>query len=274
MYLFMNLSKKLFMEFFMEFFMEISMKLFPARKKTFIKGKRRSGFSVLLLILMFNSAQPVLAGGKDDPTLSMLMIDQLEQRKGDDNNAQILDGQAWLGKDLQKLWLKFDVERSSGDTEEVELQALYSKAIAPLWDVQVGVRQDFQPTPSRTWAVIGLQGLAPYFFEVDAALFVDSSNRTAFRFQAEYEMLLTQRLILTPEFEFNLYGQNDRELGTGSGLSDFEAGLRLRYEVRREFAPYIGVNWGKKFANSADFARDDGEDTDEVQWVAGVRAWF
>jgi len=266
MKLFINLSKKLFMNF--------SMKLFPMVKKIIAKNERASSVSALLLLIMFSAVQPVLAGGKDDPTLGMLMIDQLKQRKGDNDNSQILDGQAWLGKDLQKLWLKFDVERSSGETEEMELQALYSKAIAPLWDVQVGVRQDFQPTPSRTWAVIGLQGLAPYFFEVDAALFVDGSNRSAFRFQAEYEMLLTQRLILTPEFEFNLYGQNDRELGTGSGLSDFEAGLRLRYEVRREFAPYIGVNWGKRFGNSADFARDEGEDTDEVQWVVGLRAWF
>jgi len=266
MKLFMNLSKKLFMN--------LSMKPFSAGKKNFGKSMRGSCLSVLSLLMMFSSFQPVHAGGKDDPTLGMLMIDQLEQRKGDHSSSQILDGQAWLGQDLQKLWLKFDIERSSGDTEEMELQALYSKAIAPLWDVQIGVRQDFQPTPSRTWAVIGLQGLAPYFFEVDAALFVDGSNRTAFRFQAEYEMLLTQRLILTPEFEFNLYGQNDRELGTGSGLSDFEAGLRLRYEVRREFAPYIGVNWGKKFGNSADFALSGGESTDDLQWVIGVRAWF
>jgi len=266
MKLFMNLSKK--------FFMNLSMKLFPAGKQIFTKSKRGSYLSALSLLVIFGSVNPVLAGGKDDPTLSMLMIDQLEQRKGDNNRSLVLDGQAWLGQDLQKLWLKFDVERVSGESEELELQALYSKAIAPLWDVQVGVRHDLKPTPSRTWAVIGLQGLAPYFFEVDAALFVDSSKRTAFRFQAEYEMLLTQRLILTPEFEFNLYAQNDRELGTGSGLSDFEAGLRLRYEVRREFAPYIGLSWSKKFANSADFARSGGEGTDDLQWVVGVRAWF
>jgi len=140
--------------------------------------------------------------------------------------------------------------------------------------VQFGLRQDFQPSPSRSWVVFGFQGLAPYFFEVDTALFIGESGRTALRLEAEYELLFTQRLILTPEVEINFYGQNDRDLGLGSGLSDLEAGLRLRYEVRREFAPYIGVNWNKSFGNTADFARDEGEDTDDFQWVIGLRAWF
>ena len=250
------------------------MKRFIKRRIKLPVSKRGSFLSALSLLSMLSSVNSALAGGKDDPLLGKVMIDQLEVRDADENNPLVLDGQGWVGKDFQKLWFKAEVERADSETEEAELQALYSQAIAPFWDVQVGVRQDFQPTPSRTWAVIGLQGLAPYFFEIDTALFIGESGRTALRLEAEYELLFTQRLILTPEIEVNFYGQNDADLGIGSGLSDIEAGLRLRYEIRREFSPYIGVNWNKRFGNSADFARSAGEETDDLQWVIGVRAWF
>ena len=166
------------------------------------------------------------------------------------------------------------MKRANGATIESELQALFSQAVAPYWDFQVGLRKDFLPTPNRNWAVIGFQGLAPYFFEIDAALFIGKGGRTALRLAAEYELLFTQRFILTPEIEMNLYSQNDAVRGIGSGLSDIQTGLRLRYEIRREFAPYVGVNWSKKFGNSADFARTEGEDIDDLQWVIGIRAWF
>ena len=247
------------------------MKLFKKRPSMF-NGKFCL-FTVTVSLLL-GSANWVLAGGKDDPMLTKVLIDQLEVRDADGSNPWVLNGQGWIGKDLQKLWFKAEVERNDGETEDAELQALYSQAIAPFWDVQVGLRQDFEPSPSRSWAVIGLQGLAPYFFEIDTALFIGESGRTALRLEAEYELLFTQRLILTPEIEVNFYGQNDADLGIGSGLSDMEAGLRLRYEIRREFAPYIGVNWNKRFGNAADFARNQGEDTNDIQWVIGVRAWF
>lgn len=250
------------------------MKQFIKRRIKLAVSRGGSFLFTLSLLLMLGSVNSALAGGKDDPLLGKVLIDQLEVRDANENKPLVLDGQAWIGKDLQKLWFKAEVERAGSETEEAELQALYSQAIAPFWDVQVGVRQDFQPTPNRSWAVIGLQGLAPYFFEIDTALFIGESGRTALRLEAEYELLFTQRLILTPELEVNLYAQNDADLGTGSGLSDIEAGLRLRYEIRREFAPYIGVNWSKRFGNSADFARSAGEDIDDFQWVIGVRAWF
>ncbi|WP_374972434.1 copper resistance protein B [Spongiibacter marinus] len=215
-----------------------------------------------------------LAGAKDDPVLTMLQFDKLEMQDGESENPLLLEGQGWIGQDLNKFWLKTEIEREDGKTEEAELQALYSKGVSPFWDFQVGIRRDFQPIPDRNWAVIGLQGLAPYFFEVDTALFIGESGRTALRVEAEYELLFTQRLILTPEIEVNLYGKNDEELGVGSGLSDIEAGLRLRYEIRREFAPYIGVSWSKSFGNTANFAREDGEDTNDIQWVIGIRTWF
>ncbi|WP_339672762.1 copper resistance protein B [Dasania marina] len=242
--------------------------------RTVMKHTHSCSVITCTLLAVLGLAQPVQAGGKDDPLLSKVMIDQLELRDVDGSNPLVLEGQAWLGKDLQKLWIKADVERVAGETEELELQALYSQAIAPYWDLQVGLRQDSKPTPSRSWAVIGLQGLAPYFFEVDSALFIGESGRTALRLQVEYELLLTQRLILSPELEANFYGQNDSDLGIGSGLSDVQAGLRLRYEIRREFAPYIGINWQKSYGNSASYARKAGHDVQDTQWVVGIRAWF
>lgn len=222
---------------------------------------------------------PVLAHEGDDPLLAKVMIDQLEWRDSEAANNQaidtyVLEGQAWIGKDLNKFWLKTDVEYVDGETEEAEIQALYSRAIAPFWDLQIGLRQDLKPEPTREWGVIGIEGLAPYFFEVDAALFVGESGATAARISAEYEWMFTQKLVLSPEISLNFYGQNDSKYQTGSGLSDINLGLRLRYEIRREFAPYIGVNWSKSYGNTADFVREHGEEVSDAQAVAGVRVWF
>ena len=210
---------------------------------------------------------------EDDPVLTKFMLEQLEIHDADGSNPITWEAEAWIGKDLNKLWLKTEGERVDGETEELEVQALYSRAIAPYWDVQVGVRKDFEPV-SREWGVVGLKGLAPYFFEADAALFIGDNGRTAARVQGEYELLLTQKTILTPEFEVNLYGKDDPEARIGSGLSDISVGLRLRHEVKREFAPYIGVEWTKKFGDTADFAEVDGNDVSDTQFVAGIRAWF
>jgi len=205
---------------------------------------------------------------------SSVMIDQLEIRGDNDGRLIVLEGQAWVGSDLNKFWMKADVESLSGDVEEFELQALYSRAVAPYWDLQLGLRQDVRPDAGRNWAVVGLQGLAPYFFETEAALFVSESGDTAMRLSTEYELLLTQQWVLSPEVEVSFYGQNDRATGTGSGLSDLRTGLRLRYEIRREFAPYIGINWNKAFGKSADFVAEAGGDDSSTQWVAGFKIWF
>jgi copper resistance protein B len=210
----------------------------------------------------------------DNPLLTTVIVDQLEMRNADGANPTVLQAQAWIGKDLNKLWLKTDVEQRDGKTEEAEVQALYSRAIAPFWDIQMGVRYDGKPTPTRTWAVIGVQGLAPYWFDIDTELFVGESGRTAARFSIEYDRLFTQRLILSHYFESNFYGQNDAETGTGSGLADLEAGLRLRYEIRREFAPYVGINWSKKFGNTAEFVKSQGKAVSDTELVVGLRAWF
>ena len=234
------------------------------------------GVTIRLLGLLLGCAASfaAFAATEDDPLLFKAMVDQLEVRLTSGDNPLVWDAEAWLGKDFNKLWLKTEGERVNGDNEEVELQLVYSRAIAAYWDFQAGWRGDLRPHPDRNWLAVGFKGLAPYFFEVDAAIFVGESGRTAARIDLEYQILFTQRLILTPEFETNLYGKKDTELGIGSGLSDMEIGLRLRYEIRREFAPYIGLNWWKKFGDTADFAKVAGEETDDFQFILGLRAWF
>lgn len=217
---------------------------------------------------------PVYAGAKDDPLIGMIKVDQFEVRAEEGDDPLVMDAQAWIGHDLHKIWLKSEVEHVGSEVEEAEFQALYSRAIAPFWDVQFGLRHDVDPNPSRNWAVVGFQGLSPYFFEIDAALFIGGSGRTAFRLEAEYEFMITQKWVLSPELEMNLYGKDDAELAIGSGLSDIEIGLRLRYEIIREFAPYIGINVTRKLGSTADIAQKAGEDKEQLQWVLGVRTWY
>ncbi len=238
------------------------------------KAREFATTTILAAVIWLSAADDATADTKDDPLLLTVILDQVEMRDATGDDTFSWDVEGWLGKDLDKFWFKTKGERTGGNTDDAELQFLYTKAIDRYWDFQLGVRYDFEPSPSRSWAVIGVKGLAPYFFDIDAALFIGESGRTAFRFEAEYELLLTQRLILTPDIEISLYGKNDPMTGIGSGLSDIEAGLRLRYEIRREFAPYIGINWSRLFGNTADFARTAGESTSETQLVIGLRAWF
>ncbi len=218
-------------------------------------------------------SQSFASGMDDDPVLTKVM-GEIEVRNADEGNIIVWDIDAWAGKDLDKFWLKTEGERVNGEGEDFELQLLYSKAVSAFWDVQFGVRIDFNPKPSRNWAVISAQGLAPYLFEVDGALFIGESGQLSARLDAEYEYPLSQKLVLYPEIEFNIFSKDDSAVGTGKGLSDLELGLRLRYEISREFAPFIGINWEKKYGNTADFSRAEGEDIEDAQIVAGVRFWF
>jgi len=210
---------------------------------------------------------------EDDPVLTKFNLEQLEVHDADGSNPITWEAEAWVGKDINKLWFKTEGERTNGETEEFELQALYSRAIDPYWDFQVGARKDFKPE-SRNWGVLGLKGVAPYYFETDVALFVGESGRSALRVQSEYELMLSQKTALSPEIELNFHGKDDEAIGVGSGLSDISLGLRLRHEFKREFAPYVGIEWTKKFGNTADFARDEGEDVSDTQLVLGIKAWF
>jgi copper resistance protein B len=228
----------------------------------------------MVMAMLFTSGVSAAGMGTDDPLLYKVMINKLEIRNTDGPDPWLLDADAWVGKDLNKFWLKAEVERVDGKAEEAELQFLYSRAVAPFWDFQLGWRRDIKPEPYRDFLVLGFKGLAPYLFEVDTSLFIGESGQLGVRLDVEYEYMFTQKLILSPEMEMNFHSKDDEAVGIGSGLSDMGFGLRLRYEVRREFAPYIGVNWSKQFGRTADFTRAEGGDVSDVQLVAGIRAWF
>jgi copper resistance protein B len=210
----------------------------------------------------------------DDAALGTILIDRLEYFDGRNDHGIALDAQGWYGTDANKLWVKAEGETGAGRLQDLRTEALWAHPIGIYWNTQLGVRHDFGVGPGRTWAAFGVQGLAPYFFDVEATFYVGQAGRTAFRFESEYELLLTQRLILQPRFEINLYGRDDPQRGIGSGLSDATAGLRLRYEFTRKFAPYVGVEFERKFGRTADFARNAGEPAFDPRLVAGLRLWF
>lgn len=205
-----------------------------------------------------------------------VQADRFEYRTGEGDPHLLWDAQGWYGNDKNKLWIKTEGEYAfeSDEFEDAEAQALWSRAISRYFDLQAGVRHDFAPGDDRTFGVLGVQGLAPYWFEVDAAAFISDDGDVSARVEVEYELLLTQRLILQPRAELNFAIQGVPENGVGSGLSSAEMGLRLRYEIKREFAPYVGVSWERAVGETADFARADGEDPSRVSFVAGLRLWF
>ncbi|AKQ41641.1 copper resistance protein B precursor [Aurantiacibacter atlanticus] len=200
--------------------------------------------------------------------------DRLEYRVRDGDDGYLWDVQGYYGGDYDKLWFKSEGEGSFGEAiETAEVQALWSRAIAPFFDFQAGVRQDFTG-PERTHAVVGIQGLVPYEFEVDAAAFLSNNGDLTARIEGEIDQRITQRLILQPRAEIALSAQDIPELGIGAGIDAIEAGVRLRYEFAREFAPYIGIDQEWKLGNSRDFARSAGEDPSVTNYVIGVRFWF
>ena len=230
---------------------------------------------LLMLTLLLSGLKVSFAMGiEDDPVVSLVKVDQLERRYTDGKDIVVWSADAWVGYDLHKFWLKTKGERVANTTESAELQLLYSKAVSPFWALQFGVKRDFQPTPNRTWAVITANGLAPYMIETDASLFIGKSGRLSVQLDAEYEYMLTQKWVLVPELEFSVFSKDDAETETGKGLAKVEAGLRLGYEISREFAPYIGINWERKFGKTADFAREHGEGVEDTQLLLGVRFWF
>lgn len=210
----------------------------------------------------------------DEHNFGALLVDRLERGYANHGHSTTYDAQAWFGRDYDRLVVKAEGDVASGKLQEARTELLWGHAIAPFWDAQLGARYDSGTGPDRSWLAFGVQGLAPYWFEVDAAAYVGDRGRTALRLGAEYELLLTQRLILQPRIELNAYGKSDDERRIGSGLSEAQTGLRLRYAFTRQFAPYIGIERTGKFGRTADLARADGEKTGVTRWVAGVRFWF
>ncbi len=210
----------------------------------------------------------------DEHNFGALLVDRLERGYTRDGNSTAYDAQAWFGQDYNRLVVKAEGDVAQGKLQEARTELLWGHAIATFWDTQLGMRYDSGVSPDRGWLAFGVQGIAPYWFEVDAAAYVGDQGRTALRLGVEYELLLTQKLILQPRIELNVYGKSDEVRGIGSGLSEAQTGLRLRYEFTRQFAPYIGIERTSKFGQTADLARADGERAGETRWVAGVRFWF
>jgi copper resistance protein B len=203
-----------------------------------------------------------------------LLFDQAEWLSAGSGLALNWDTKGWVGRDRDRVWFRSEGEREGGRIAHAEAQLFYGRAVGRWWDVLAGVRQDMRPGPGRTFAAIGLQGLAPYWFEVEATAYVGESGRTHFRLETEYELLITNRLILQPLVEIEFYGKDDRERRIGAGLSSLDTGLRLRYEFRRELAPYVGLTWNRQFFGTADLARDAGDAVSTARLAVGLRTWF
>ena len=210
----------------------------------------------------------------DETPFGSILFDNLEAVRSGGSNSGAYDVLVRFGRDYNKLVLKAEGEVASGKLQDARTEALWSHAVSTFWDTQLGVRHDSGVGPNRTWLAFGVQGLAPYWFEVDAAAYVGSGGRTALRLGAEYELLVTQRLIVQPRIEANFYGKSDATRGIGKGFSDLTTGVRVRYEFSRQFAPYLGVEWANQFGETADLRRAAGEPTRSNRYVAGVRFWF
>lgn len=220
-------------------------------------------------------ARGVLAAEHGANRASKVMLNIAEYQADRPGGGYRWDGEAWFGGDIDRVVIRSEGE-GNGDEglEAAEGQVLYSRAMARYTDLQAGLRHDFEPGPSRTYATLGFESMFPYWFEVEGAVFLSDRGDLSARLEGSYDLRLTQRLILQPEAELNVSAQDVPALNTGSGLTDIEVGLRLRYEIRREFAPYVGLSYERRFGGSADYARRHGEDVEATTFVAGIRAFF
>lgn len=205
---------------------------------------------------------------------SKLLIDRLEWQAGNGRDTYLLDAEGWFGGDIDKVWIKLEAEGEHGRRAEVQGQALWSHAVDPWFDLQAGLRHDLRIGPDRTHLVLGIQGLAPYWWEVDGAVFLSSKGELTARGEAEYDLRLTQELILQPRVELDLSAQKVPALGIGPGLTSANAGVRLRYQLTPTFAPYLGVQAERAFGETRRLRRNAGEDVGGMAWVIGLRSWF
>jgi copper resistance protein B len=201
-------------------------------------------------------------------------FNRLEAWDADVGTGQAWEGMAWFGTDTDRLWLRSEGERMGGHTESADLEVLYGRSVSPWWDVVAGIKHDFTPGDARTWAAFGVQGMAPYRFEVSATAYVGEGGQIAANVEAEYTLRITNRLILQPLVEVDLAAKDDPDYGIARGLTGIEAGLRLRYEASRRFAPYVGVVHERALGDTADLRHAEGESPRDTRVVAGVRIWF
>ena len=230
---------------------------------------------VFAAVLCTLGAAPAFAdAGEGDAEAVKLKFNRLEARNHDGENSYFWNLDFWAGGDVHKFWVKSKGARASGETEGAFFEMLYNRTITPHWDFQAGWRREQMPKPERNWLTLGFEGEAPYALEVDAALLLGENSRSGLRAEIARELTLAPKLTLEPEVEFFIYGRNDPEIGLGSGFSKLELSMRMQYELHRQLEPYVGVKWEKKYGNTADYARAEGEGTEEFFVLAGLRFWF
>ncbi len=223
-----------------------------------------------------NTAAMPAMESMDNHIFTHLLLNQFEGRTNGADNKLRWDGEAWIGTDMNKFRLKSEGFSNNSTVSDGDHEALYARPIPHMryFDPQVGVRADLDSGPSRTWAAIGIEGLAPYYFEFAPTLYVRDGGHVAGRLTGSYDLLLTQRWIVQPEAELNFYSKDDPSRGIGSGLSDLDTGVRLRYEISRKFSPYIGFSYNGKYGSTASYARQAGETTSDPRFVFGLRLWY
>ncbi len=239
--------------------------------------RKASRALTLALALALVAAVAVAPAESAEPgqIFTFFQAEQLEYRSGTGRDGLAWDAEGWIGTDDDKFRFKTEGEKpNGGKLEKGEVQLLYSRRVSDFFDAVIGLRQDIKPDPDRTFAVFGARGTAPYLIEIDAQAFVSHEGEVSARLKAETDILITQKLILQPNAEFNLAVQSVKEREIGSGVHSVGAGLRLRYEIVREFAPYVGFHWERKLGQAADYAREDRETVESRSVVAGIRFWF
>jgi copper resistance protein B len=225
-----------------------------------------------LLTLLPRFALAAMMDMDDARPLGSVLVDQLEWRQADGAAAADWDAEGWYGGDYNKLWVRSEGDWRSDDGARGRAELLWDRIATRWWSVQGGARYDFGRAPGKGWAALGVRGLAPYWIDIEASAYVGNAGALAARFRAETDLRLTQRLVLQPECELNAYARPDPERQQAAGLSDVDAGLRLRYEIRREFAPYLGVAWTHRPGDGAPLLR--GVPADQWQWLLGIRARY
>lgn len=243
--------------------------------------------ALLCLITLQIHAQATNAGiryhGANMPPMKMdngifahVLFNQLEGRASGAGAEFRWDSEGWFGTDRNRIWLKSEGVAGNGSVSDGDQEILYDRPLPRLryFDLQAGVRDDLDSGPNRTWGAIGIEGMAPYFFELAPTFYFRNGGNVAGRIEGSYDLLLTQRLVAQPQIEMNFYNKDDHNRGVGSGLAEIDTGLRLRYEFRRKFAPYVGYAYNGKFGSTAQYARQSGEATDNSSFVFGLRVWY
>jgi len=229
--------------------------------------------AALLAALAGNAAHgaEVDVAAHETPTFHAMRIEA--DYAANDDRPWTWDVNGWIGGDINRVWVRSEGTSEHGDLEDAEAQLYYGRNFATFWDALVGIRQDFSPA-ARTSLAASIVGLAPYFFETEASVFLSTKGEASFRFKQSFDVLITQRLIAEPYVEVNVFARDVGDLNVGAGFSDIEAGLQVRYEIRRQFAPYVDLVWVRKLGETFDLARAAGQDPEGTTLRFGIRSWF